>query len=252
MGPAQHTNTSPLSSSIPLSGLSTGLSTPLSIKSNIMSTITTPLPTATSTTIEKLPANILCLEYNGSNWAIFKMRFSNAMKVMRRWAYFTGIIPCPGPINAAQPTKKEATVIVQWEYEDSVASYLLSQRLPDTTEMRLANCTTTKERWDLVTKEYQAKSAYAQADLHQVFLEMQCTKGGNIREFLSGLCCKCKELATAGISVTEKEYECTILRGIPSKLATFMLHLLSSALIIQSSQPINIDALINQICKEAN
>jgi hypothetical protein len=137
-----------------------------------MSTVTTPPPTATSATIEKLPANIPRLEYNGSNWAIFKMRFSNAMKVMHRWAYFTGIIPCPEPVNAAQPTKEEVTVIVQWEYEDSVASYLLLQRLPDTTEMQLANCTTTKERWDLVTKEYQAKSAYAQADLHQAFLEM--------------------------------------------------------------------------------
>jgi hypothetical protein len=35
--------------------------------------------------------------------------------------------------------------IVQWEYEDSVASYYLSQRLPDTTEMRLANCSTTSD-----------------------------------------------------------------------------------------------------------
>ncbi|KAI0262990.1 hypothetical protein BGY98DRAFT_1103985 [Russula aff. rugulosa BPL654] len=104
---------------------------------------------------------------NGSNWAIFKMHFSNAMKVMRRWAYFTRLSPYPDPIDPAKPTPEEATKIVQCEFEDSVASYLLSQRLSDTTEMHLINCTTTKERWDLVTKEYQAKSAYAQADLHQ-------------------------------------------------------------------------------------
>ena len=73
------------------------------------------------------------------------MRFSNAMKVTRRWAYFSGISPYPEPVDAAQPTRKEVTAIVQWEYEDSVASYLLSQRLPDTTEMKLANCSTTKE-----------------------------------------------------------------------------------------------------------
>jgi hypothetical protein len=81
---------------------------------------------------------------------------------------------------------------------------------------------------------------------------MQCTKGGDVREFLASLCCKRKELAAAGVSVTEKEYECTILRGIPSEPTTFASHLLSSALIIQSSQPINIDALINQICEEAD
>ena len=204
------------------------------------------------TTIDKLPANIPRLEYNGSNWAIFKMRFSNAMKVTRRWAYFTGLNPRPEPADAAQPTKEEAAAIIQWEYEDSVASYYLSQKLPDTTEMRLANCSTTKERWDIVTKEYQAKSAYAQADLHQAFLEMRCTKGGDVKEFLASLCCKREELAATGVPVTEKEYERTILRGIPSKLATFASHLLSSALIVHGATSVNIDALISQICEEAD
>ena len=217
-----------------------------------MSTVSSPPPTVTPTTIEKLPANIPRLEHNGSNWAIFKIRFSNAMKVTRRWAYFTGLNVYPEPVDRAKPTREEASAIIQWEYEDSVASYLLSQRLPDTTEMRIAGCSTTKERWDMVAKEYQAKSAYAQADLHQAFLEMRCAKGGDVREFLASLCCKREELAAAGVTVSDKEYERTILRGIPSELATFASHLLSSALIIQSSAPIDLDALINQICEEAD
>ena len=131
-------------------------------------------------------------------------------------------------------------------------SYLLLQRLPDITEMRLAHCTTTQERWTLVTKEYQAKSAYAQADLHQAFLDMRCSKGGDMQEFLANLCYKCEELAAAGVSVTEKEYEHTILRGIPNELVTFASHLLSSAQIIRSSAAVDLDALVNQICKEAN
>jgi len=217
-----------------------------------MTTVSSPPPAVTPTTIEKLPANIPRLESNGSNWAIFKMRFSNAMKVTRRWAYFTGILPCPEPADASKPTKDEAELIVQWEYEDSVASYLLSQRLPDTTEMCLASCSTTKERWDMVTKEYQAKSAYAQADLHQAFLEMRCAKGGDVREFLASLGCKREELAAAGVLVTEKEYERTILRGIPSELATFASHLMSSALIVHGAKSVDLDALINQICEEAD
>jgi len=139
------------------------------------------------------------------------MRFRNAIKVTRQWAYFTGLNPYPEPVDAAKPSKEEATAIVQWEYEDSVASYLLLQRLPDTTEMRLANCETTRERWALVTQEYQAKSAYVQADLRQAFLDMCCTKGGDTRDFLASLCCKRKELAAAGVLVTEKEYKHTIL-----------------------------------------
>src|SRR6267154_5937145 len=199
MGPAQPATTthSPSSSFVPLSTPS-ALSSPKLTPITPMSTVSSPLPTVTPTTIEKLPANILHLEHNGTNWAIFKMCFSNAMKVTRRWAYFMGLNPYPEPVDMAKPTKEEATTIVQWEYEDSVASYLLSQRLPDITKMQLTYCTTTQERWTLVTKEYQAKSAYAQADLHQAFLDMHCTKGGDVREFLANLCCKRKELAAAG------------------------------------------------------
>ena len=205
MGPGQLATTpsSPSSSSLPLSALASTFASP--------TTKPTSMANVTPTTIEKLPANIPRLKYNGSNWAIFKMRFGNAMKVTRRWAYFTGLSPCPEPTDPAKPTKEEVADIIQWEYEDSVASYLLSQRLPDITEMRLASCSTTQERWAMVTKEYQAKSAYTQADLHQAFLEMRCAKGGDVREFLASLCCKREELAAAGVSVTKKEYERTIL-----------------------------------------
>ena len=173
MGPAQAANTTAsLSSSFAqlLAAIST-TSSPKNPPAN-MSTITSPLPTTTPTIIEKLPANIPCLEPNGSNWAIFKMRFSNAIKMMCQWAYFIRLSLYPNPIDPAKPTSEEAAQIVQWEFEDSIASYLLSQRLSDTTEMHLANCTTTKEHWDLVTKEYQAKSTYVQANLHQAFLKM--------------------------------------------------------------------------------
>ena len=80
---------------------------------------------------------------------------------------------------------------------------------------------------------------------------MHCAKGGDIREFLNNLCYKKEELAATGVHVMEKEYEHTILQGVPSKLATFALHILSSALIIHSSTSINIDTLINQINEEA-
>jgi hypothetical protein len=73
-----------------------------------------------------------------------------------------------------------------------------------------------------------------------------------VREFLASLCCKCEELIAAGVSVSNKKYQRTILQEIPSELATFTLHLLSSALIVHKATTIDPDALVNQICKEAN
>jgi hypothetical protein len=77
-------------------------------------------------------------------------------------------------------------------------------------------------------------------------------KGADVREYLSNLCYKKEELAAAGISITDKEYERMILKGIPNELATFTSQLLSSTLILNRSASVNMDALTNQICEEAD
>ena len=89
---------------------------------------------STTTSIEKLPANISHLEPNGSNWAIFTLCFWDTMKVTCCWAYFTSLkAQSSPPIDEDNPTKEKVEAIEKWEYEDSVASYLLSQHLLDTT-----------------------------------------------------------------------------------------------------------------------
>src|SRR5258708_30706798 len=110
-------------------------------------------------TIEQLPTNIPQLEPNGANWAIFKMCFQDAIKVTCQWGHFSGGKPCPKPKDGAKPTDGEIEAAKKWEYNDSVASYLLFQCLPDTTIMHLSNCLMAQGQWDMATKEYQAKSA---------------------------------------------------------------------------------------------
>ena len=54
----------------------------------------------------------------------------------------------------------------------------------------------------------------------------------------------------AGMHVMEREHECTILCGIPSKLAMFMSTILVTAQVSNTSTDLN--ALANHICKEAD
>src|ERR1700730_16977578 len=82
-----------------------------------------------STTVETLPANIPCLEPNGSNWAIFSMRFCEAMTISRRWGHFDGTDFPPAPKDPANILDTEKAETEKWEYDNKVASYLLSPRL---------------------------------------------------------------------------------------------------------------------------
>jgi hypothetical protein len=83
MGPAS-TTASTLSASAPISSLNTD-----------------------PTLIKQLPANIPCLEPNGTNWAIFFMRFKEVMQASHHWHYFDGSSKHPSPKDDIKPTEEE-------------------------------------------------------------------------------------------------------------------------------------------------
>ena len=208
-------------------------------------------PTSTSENW-RIPSltNIPRLEHDGSNWAIYAIRFRSAMRATNRWDYFNGSKPRPSVKDPQAPSKDEKEATELWEKEDEIARYLLQQRLPDSTVLGLNSCTSTAMCWKRVSDEYTAKSVYAQNDKEQEFLEMRCPKGGEVRPFLISVRNKREELAAAGIRTSSKDYQCTVLRGIPEDLAKFAAQLLGAARV--SSSPLDTDALIDHICEEAD
>ena len=173
------------------------------------------------------------------------------MQATRRWGYFDGSRPRPTPKDPNAPSADEAEEIERWEYQDLVARYLLSQRLPDTTAMRLSSYSTAQMRWARVNEEFTAKSIYAQNDLEQAFFEMRCPKDGDVRTFLTSVRYKREELAAAGVRVTNRDYQRTVLRGIPEELAKFASQLLAAARLTRQQSVVDTDTLIDHICEEA-
>jgi hypothetical protein len=149
------------------------------------------------------------------------------------------------PSKISEAEKKE---IEAWEHNDLAARYLLLQRLPDSVTVRLQAYNTVKQRWDQLVSEFTAQSIYMQNDLKQAFFNMRCPKGGDVRAFLTALRYKKEELAAAGVRVTQKEYQCTVLKSIPDKLTKFASQLLTNARI--TSHVIDTETLINSICEE--
>ena len=214
--------------------------TPASTSTASSSSAPPPMPA-----IEQLPTNIPRLELDGSNWAIFSIRFQEAMEATDRWGYFDGSETRPVPVDALNITTAEQESMTKWDRNDRVARYLLSQRLPDSTAVRMRVYHTAEERWSRVTDEFTAKSAYAQNDLETTFREMKCPKDGDARAFFTSLRYKREELSAAGVSITDKEYQRTVLRGIPAELATFAASLLSGARIFSSNPTIDTKHLSN-------
>src|SRR6266702_1065200 len=70
--------------------------------------------------------------------------------------------------------------------------------------------------------------------------------------FLGSLRYKREELAAAGVHITNKEYQRTVLKGIPEELARFASGLLSSARLVHRASSIDTETLIDHICEEAD
>ncbi len=93
------------------------------------------------------------------------------------------------------------------------------------------------------------QSAYAQNNLEEAFFSMCCTKGEDIRSFLTGLRYKCEALSAMGIQITQREYQRTILKSLPDELAKFAAQLLISAQ--HSGFILDTDTLINSVIEES-
>jgi len=186
-------------------------------------------PTPPTPHIEQLSADVLHLNPEGTNWAIFEARFQDAMETACRWGHFDGSEPCPVPKDIANLTDTEIEAARHWDRNDQIARNLLNKRLPDATMLEVRQYKTAKERWHIVTQEFMVKSAYARNALHRSFVDMRCPKGGDVRAFLTNLKMRRNELLAAGITISHKDFERTVLDGIPDALSTYASQTLTSA-----------------------
>ena len=194
----------------------------------------------TTSLSDSLPSSIPKLDASGLNWAIFFVRFQDAIEAKGFWGHFdgTGSRPSDVPVSVTDSdgntttkalTDTELATIEKWDKDERSAKSLLTQKIPDSTLMRVHNKRTVKERWDAIVAEYTEKGAYAQTDLRARFLESKCPDKGNVREFLDNLRVKREELASVGVDIDEKDYRSTIIKSLPTSLANFASSQLAAA-----------------------
>ena len=153
----------------------------------------------TTSLSDALPSSIPKLDPTGANWAIFRVRFKDAIQAKGFWGHFDGSSAVP--TLSSSPTTDELAAKAQWDKDEYSAISLLTQRLPDSTLMRIYAKTTVKERWEAVVKEYSEKGAYAQTEMRAKFLGSRCPEKGDARVFLEGLRVKREELVQVGVTV---------------------------------------------------
>ncbi|PPQ83526.1 hypothetical protein CVT26_004101, partial [Gymnopilus dilepis] len=224
-----------------------------------------------------LVIHCLYLDATGVNWVIFQVRFQDAVEAKGFWGHFDGSSLRPASVAAAPaqpaapPDPKDPNVTqappppppppppklsahelaaaqAQWDKDERLAKSLLTQRIPDSTLIRVHAKKTVRERWAEIVKEFTEKGAYAQTDLRTKFLESRCPDKGNVREFLNCLRVKKEELASVGVIIEERDYTSTIISSLPYALANYASAQLTAARIAQKT--LSADFLISILGEE--
>ncbi|KAF8545918.1 hypothetical protein OG21DRAFT_1380404, partial [Imleria badia] len=134
---------------------------------------------------------------------------------------------------------------------EALAKHLLTQRIPDSTALRIHSLATVCGMWMEIETEYTEKGAYAQTDLRAQFLKSKLLKGAEVCHFLDGLRTKCEELAAIGVAIDQTDYRSTIIKSLPASLTNFASNQLASACLFSSTKTIEPDTLIAIISEEA-
>ena len=207
-----------------------------------MSTITT------SSLSDTLPSSVPKLDAEGDNWAIFLVRFMDAVEAKGFWGHFDGTSTLP--VTTSASSTAEIAAKTQWEKDERSAKTLLTQKLPDSTVMEIHTKKSVKERWEAVVKEYTVKGAYAQTEMRAKFLTSRCPERGNAKDFLRGLRLKKEELAQVGVKISDEDYSSTIISSLPDALSNFASMQMSWTL-QQTQQPMDASTLMTMLLQEA-
>lgn len=195
-----------------------------------------------------LPADIERLMDDGSNWFIYEMRFSLAMRAKGKWGHFNGMLTrpanAPAAPNVAGMPQAEADAALaahaeleleaieqqlMWDRNENMSEYMLAQRISNSLLGRLRRHITVAEKWAAMTTEFMQKTMYQTTTMKADFLARRCAQDGDVRVFLDSLETERETLAMSGVDITDTEYRSTMVSGIPSFLREFATTQIESA-----------------------
>ena len=96
------------------------------------------------------------------------------MEAKKKWAHFDKKFMWPA----------DKALAAEWDKDERMVKYMLTQRLPDSTVICIQKLTTVAEQWDAIVKEYTEKGKLAQTNMRWEFMELRCGASADIRQLV--------------------------------------------------------------------
>ncbi len=184
------------------------------------------MSTTLPTSLSDFASAVDRLEANGSNWVIFQHRFTIAVQQKRVWGQFDGTSPRPSeassPTSSVTASEEQKKKLSDWNERETLAKYLLTQKLPDSIFTKYLRKDTVAEIWSALVTEFTQKSMIMKSNLHSEFMALRYQKGADLRLEFDRVRAKYEALMNAGVPVSSDDYRTLIINFVPSGISSFI------------------------------
>ena len=209
------------------------------------------------------------LEVSGTNWVIFKDRFTWALDARGILDHIDGsgsepIEPVEAPVDKATPLTEEQTMAEaekqeklvaewkkdakEWKQGEAIAKQQIASSIPDSLFMKIRAKGTAYDIWTELGKHFEKRSRMVSIDLRRRLQEMRCAEKGNVVDHFTSLRTMREDLASMGESLTETDFYAIIMGSLPSSYDPYLSALNATSSVLGSQ--LSADDLMLAITEE--
>ena len=181
------------------------------------------------------------LEVSGTNWVIFKDRFTWALDARGILDHIDGSATEPAKPEAKElgsdTTEEQKTAeaekqekleaewkkdVKEWKQGEAIAKQQIASSIPDSLFMKVWAKGTAYDIWTELEKHFEKRSRMVSIDLRRRLQELRCAEKGNIIDHFATLRTMREDLASMGESLTENDFYAIIMGSLPSSYDPYL------------------------------
>ena len=174
------------------------------------------------------------LDVSGTNWVIFKDRFTWALDARGILDHIDGTGKDPVDPISEEDRKKTLTEeqgkldmewkkeVKEWKQGEAIAKQQIASSIPDSLFMKVRAKGTAYKIWTELGKHFEKRSRMVSIDLRRRLQELRCAEKGNINDHFATLRTMREDLAAMGESVTDDDFYAIIMGSLPSSYDPYL------------------------------
>ena len=184
-------------------------------------------------------ADPMILMQNGANWFLYKRRIIitlGSKQHLLKHLEGRAQLPTPPSALSADPTKDEENEynklfdeyedkLDEWTTRDYVVQRQITSTIPDSIFIRIQNCSTAADMWNILTRVFEANTMQAAENKLRVRTQLRlarCRENENVRKHVDRMQHMLEELAGMGVTIADSEYAAILIQSMPKSYGDYL------------------------------